>query len=715
MVTVKDQFKKFSKYNPIISTTYNFDLATIKEIISPRQGIRDRSIIITDRECFFKKIDNSSFYNQGLSYFIYPAYDIKGAFHPKVTIGIEDGCLKLLIGSHNLTRNGVKSNLEITSFYEIPLLENYKSIIQGISTFILGIINNIKSDNTIKKEITNISDCLQDLTPIQMKIKTESLFYFIHTYKKSILEQIIELTPEIKHVFVCVPTLSTESDFIEESIDLLGSKATFFIDPMQLSIGDKVKKVYEKYNVRILNIAGTRRLHAKLYIFHSKEGDWVLYGSPNFTRMALMKSVNDGGNLEAAILVPPTKPWNWKQLFQDTVSSNPIQWSELQSTEDQEIQTTELQYPIEKWGYETPNNEGVILAPGFPEGKIVYIHLFNIDKKIEVKVSGGLIRFKIPLNWNNDTRYEIYDETGNMLVSGFLNRSGAPMRELSNIDINDASKLRLWFFLHRLRNFQPHKYDRYSKNEIPDIIMDPTIWEPGKITGNWKPISKKIMITEPKKIFKESLSKFDKTCNKFYEEESNILSSLKIRELLIAMDIFLEGTFYASVLHEGRKEYLVYLARKLGKFLKVPCDDNPMLLWNEKNWHKKYYGNLNKDILELWSKFGNRLCLDVSILFNFWVYINKFAGYDAFNKGYFDVYMMTNKYYQILMVLKKLIKGSKIDSSFQRIWDNRISFLEKEVKIKIPSNINELEGCIEYCYKQTSEALNRSAHTRVYP
>ena len=53
--------------------------------------------------------------------------------------------------------------------------------------------------------------------------------------------------------------------------------------------------------------------------------------------------------------------------------------------------------------------------------------LLGIDKSLKITVSNGLIRFKIPSDWTEDTRYEILDENMQAISSGFINRSALNM------------------------------------------------------------------------------------------------------------------------------------------------------------------------------------------------------------------------------------------------------------------------------------------------
>ncbi len=147
MVTVQEQFSNFPNTNPIIATTYNFDYKTVRDLICPRRNVHERSIILADRKSFAqeKVLD---YFNQGLTHYIYPANITGHAFHLKVALAIDDDIIRLLVGSHNLTEYGTKYNLEITGFYEIPLVVEYAPVITELASFLEGLAGCISSDMT---------------------------------------------------------------------------------------------------------------------------------------------------------------------------------------------------------------------------------------------------------------------------------------------------------------------------------------------------------------------------------------------------------------------------------------------------------------------------------------------------------------------------------------------------------------------------------------
>jgi hypothetical protein len=698
MVTVQDQFANFPKNTQIIATTYNFDHEVIRDLICPRRGVHERSIVIADQSFFSKEATEQDYFNQGLTHFVYPAHNVVGAFHPKIALGVDEGLLRLLVGSHNLTENGAKYNLEITGFYEIPLTENNNLILNEMSAFLQGLAACIASDVTARKSILQIISYLNDINPSSMKWKTENQFYFLHSFKKPIFEQIINKIPEIKSATICVPTHSEDTDFIKESSYSFGGKLKFLVDPKNFSVGEEAKRAYENFKIEGLEIENNRSLHAKIYIFHTRKGDWTLYGSPNFTRPALMKSVDNGGNLEAAILLAPSKKWDWKKLFRKTVETTALSWHELQSSEEsveEEKATVQL---VENWGYETPNNEAVIFAPGLQKGDIVYVRLFGIGKLIEVVAKDGLLRFAVPADWITDSRYEVLDREMTSLTKGFLNRSGAAMRELSDVDVNDESKIRLWFFVNRLRNFKPNRYDKVDM-EIPLIPLDPSSWINGTGGGPWSPVSSRLLKLRPDHIFDVAKSNFEEAWDKYYEEKSKMPMTSKLRLVIIALDIYMEGAFFAHVVSGGSNKYYVQLGKDLCEFFDLPCARDCRALWNEKEWRTYYLEELNEELIEVWKKIGSNFSLDISLLFDFWLYFSSKAvgGFQAFDRRSLDVPINVNRFYQVFQALRILTGQRKQDASFQKVWDDRSIFLESKNQFQKPSSLKFLEECIENC------------------
>ena len=101
-----------------------------------------------------------------------------------------------------------------------------------------------------------------------------------------------------------------------------------------------------------------------------------------------------------------------------------------------------------------------------------------------------------------------------------------------------------------------------------------------------------------------------------------------------------------------------------------------------------------------WERYGNRLCPDVGLLFDFWLYLNsESVGYQAFSRRSLDVPIVTNRYYQTFMALRTLIGPRMEGASFQRVWDSRMGFLRANKGIPLPSNTDDLVECLKHSYE----------------
>ena len=690
MVTIKEQYENFDRYNPLIATTYNFNYNVIKETIFPRPSYRERSIIITDKDEFNKVEQPQEFCNQGSSYYIYPATKISGNFHPKIAIGVKDEFTNILLGSHNLTESGIKYNLELTSFFEIPIINDYENTLMNISNFIIETSKVIPEDKIIIKEMNSLAKFITNYSDVKI---TDKYFekYFLHSYKKSIIEQVTDIIPNIKKVIICSPTLSNNPIFIKKAIKICGGKAHFIIDPKVFSINNAIKKEYQKHDVLILKSINNRTLHAKLFVFKTDNGVWTLYGSPNFTENALMKNVSQGGNVETAILIPPTKEWSWESLFKKEVTFEDVSWNEIDVIE-MESDNDSFVILVNKWGYETPDHNAIIYAPGLNEGQEIIVHLLGNNMQFRILINNGIIKFKIPPSLNLDTRYRITDINGNILGEGFINRSAYRVEKIINIDINDDSKILLWFFQRRLKNYEYYSISHNRENILPIIQIDPNLLITKNIENLWNPINTR--------YFDDSIDKLYNKCEKIYEnkyyeylEHQNYISLI---ELMLSIDLMIEGAYYYNIYTNGKTSHIVTLTKKLSILFNLPCKNNNQR-WND-NWRSNYYDVINDNLKSILKKYGQRYNLLQKTLLLFWVYLHsKHIGRKAFQSRSPYAKYMVNKFYQIIKALEIML--GYFDSKGDSTWEDWVNCM-RDIKILIPKNDSQIKDELMSYYNE---------------
>lgn len=706
MVTVREQWSHFPRQQPVIATTYNFDWSVIESFVALDRGRRDGSIVLSDKGCYNEmKLPSPSPPYLGNSYFLYPAYGVKGAFHPKVVLGLDERELLCLVGSHNLTRDGTESNLEITGFLRIPVTEPHLHLIASITEFLRDLAECIPSDPISRDEIRNFGRLIQDVGPGKIEYCSD---VFIHSFRESILSQVVDRIPSISRVMILVPTHSSNPAFIREAIDFLGGKALFLIDPSRFSVSEAAKKTYEHYEVKRLEVSGHRPLHAKLYVFHTDEGDWALYGSPNFTEAALFKSTKEGGNVEAACLIPPSGSWSWEQLFKNSVRLSETEWKGLQVFETLEEPQAGEPLLVEKWGYETADGKAVIYSPGLPDETLVRVHLHGLEEKLEVKVANRRLIFDIPSNWSGATRYEVFDSQGNILAVGALNRTGAAIPKLETYELDEVARRRLWYYARRLQKPKP-KWLRWKSEmeELRDILIDPRLWKPGQGTESWSPVSRRLEVVMPKNFYSEAKKKLQEVMSIYDKVRvSPDLAAPFLRHALVALDLLIEGTFYAGLYAKDGNKDLVYLARDVSKWMNLPSGNQPLAPLKLQSWRPHLYGLLTEAVVQEWEEYGPRLSLDIGILFDYWIYFQG-VGSRGFDRRSLDAVIVTNRYYQIWAGLRHLAGEKLVNASVERVWDSRVDVLCSHQEFDMPSNLPDLERCIKSAFDKCKHRLRK--------
>jgi len=699
VVSLREQINNFPRDSPLIALTYDFDWEILESLIALDRGRRKGSIVVTDKVCYDKKFDEKTgaFPDPppnwaGKSYFLCPASGLKGTFHPKMILAIEAEKLLMVIGSHNLTKRALESNLEITHSTSIPITAPNYEMLHEIAVFLKNICKYVP--NLIGDQIQDFADNILDLGDGSVK---HTQAKFLHSFKAPILNQALEQLPQIESVVVLAPTHSSNPLFLQKVTELVGEKITFLIDPLRFSIEKQAKEVYEKFEAKRLQCKPYRSLHAKLYIFRTEKGDWTLYGSPNFTENALLMDAAGGGNVEAAILIPPSANWNWKQLFEGVVTLSELNLRELHAAEKPDEEPAKPQI-VEGCGYETLDGKGIILAPGMPNGSIVYIHFYGTAERVKTKVESGKIIFTIPPDWTG-TKYEIFNENGMLISFGIINRTRISIPKFEEYNLDEDALREFYRFMRKLQNIFPDQRTN-EPEKLPEVVIidEKLLSKPPKREWNSYSVSFQELSTD--QLYSKAKKKLAKTINSLFQGNASL------RQLLSSLDLTIESAFYAGLLTGDRKYYPAQVARDLSEIMNLPSgkENQELILDKLENWQPHLSKPLNQPMLNEWKKQGPTSGIDVSLLFNYWLYFQSLPP-NAFENRALDAIMVTNRYYQIWKAFEKLTTEKTVKASRERIWDSRIKVLKsKEIQekapIPLPSDLKEIETCLQSAFER---------------
>ncbi len=292
-------------YNIAFMTTFNFDIEFFERFVVNQlydNNIRKISVYVDAKE-LNKSILNVKSSYIGRRYFVTPI-EMNASFHPKVFLLLGDKKARLVVGSANLTRSGMKSNNEIFNVfdYDGKNLENL-ALINSAMQFFLQIHSINETEKELFEEIRYIGYLNKEV------IHNES--FFINNIEESMIEQIKKLIPEeINSIDIAVPYYDNELLALREI------KNTYPGAIIHLYIQHKMSTFNVRYNeqehvIALQNIKPFSKCecnnsdnlyHGKVIRFNTKDKSYILYGSANCTLSAFIHSYNQSGNIECDVL-----------------------------------------------------------------------------------------------------------------------------------------------------------------------------------------------------------------------------------------------------------------------------------------------------------------------------------------------------------------------------------------------------------------------------
>lgn len=418
-----DSAIKTKGFTGAIFLTYSLNLTFFEQILAPALDEAGCSnvLILADPDGYQQALDMGakSINGVGVRYVCVPVRRKgNGIQHGKMLFMVGPNNGRLLIGSGNLTFHGYGRNLELYSIFNRSTSSSSidSEPFHEAWNLIQKLVSDVDMPVAVQQQISAINEKVDWLRESSTSI--EPIVW--HNYERSILDQLIDwrknngFVGPAKSVHAISPYYDQHLVALKKiASDLSPTKLNIYLDPNLTNLDGKTalqewrgkSPKLESYSIKAgEKQASFRHVHAKAIVGKEKNGSWIISGSANLSRPALLTSWQSGGNLEVITFFRSDNPKEFDYLLDDEmVKVNPINLASVTITESA---------PSEK---EIANPPDVTLVdlylrgekiigrlsnPFSPDGQKAILHLLRRNEDLPVRFLDGVsfeARLKLPL------------------------------------------------------------------------------------------------------------------------------------------------------------------------------------------------------------------------------------------------------------------------------------------------------------------------------
>ncbi len=331
-INLLEALSEYQDFHTAIFLTYCADLAFFEAAVLHRlwqNGCRNIAVFM-DAQRYADTLNDmrDSIKWVGRRYVVCPVrLENQRAFHPKLAllIGPERG--RLMIGSGNLTFTGWGHNHEVYSCLDWTSVEpDLQSLFAQAWAFIQQIDKRWGHSPQIK---TMLQKAIRIAPWLNHQTSSPDDIQLLHTLEGPIVQQLSQLlAKEVVHKLVVVtPFLDNDAAAIETLYRQFSPQQLHLILQPGKAVGnpEALLKLREQIPLQIYSYTEPERyLHAKIVTFETETASYILSGSPNCTRAALLLPP-EHGNIEVALLRLGETSRQFDYVLKDRITLSPLQ------------------------------------------------------------------------------------------------------------------------------------------------------------------------------------------------------------------------------------------------------------------------------------------------------------------------------------------------------------------------------------------------------
>ena len=302
-----DVIEKSKGYEVALLSTFNYEIEYFEHAILTRlfsNGV-NRVGVFVDASELTKALVNARSSIMGYEYSVNPV-SINGAYHPKVILLLGSNKARVIVGSANIKLSGYCINNEVfgTVDYDADHPEIRSVIKAAIDFFIDSYTFTPRLDDELMKIIKQYA--------YYRSSESFERIRFISNYQEPIISQVKELIDEkVVSIKVCVPYYDNQLVALEKIHEMFpDARFTLYIQHV-MSTFPEMTFAEKQFNDGLLiykqissqENKNSHFYHGKVFSFYTATSSYILYGSANCTKSALLASPNTEGNFECDLLI----------------------------------------------------------------------------------------------------------------------------------------------------------------------------------------------------------------------------------------------------------------------------------------------------------------------------------------------------------------------------------------------------------------------------
>lgn len=292
-------------------TTFNIDLGLFNEFLLRRLGDAPLNVVVlADEQRLAESLGRISADNVNALASVNRRWLLRGApvgngaFHPKTFLAITRRRVKLLVGSGNLSRNGLDGGCEVfTEFNSGTTIGN--AAIAAWRTWVRRIVEMI-GDITLASRFKD----LEQRFPAIPSLATAVSDPLLHNLERSIAEQFVkkvlrETNGRIDELLLAAPFYDQDAKAVTQLLEeLRPRKVSIYLTNSTAVNGKSLSAALVACGAKVdvFVYEPDKFVHAKLIGAIDGRRCWLLTGSSNLSQAGLTLSLNTGGNIELGVI-----------------------------------------------------------------------------------------------------------------------------------------------------------------------------------------------------------------------------------------------------------------------------------------------------------------------------------------------------------------------------------------------------------------------------